>query len=460
VNAHVLQNLIQSITERMLNSIVPGMILAGAAWLLLRVVRRQNSAARFVIWFLALLAIVALPLFFGTGIAASGLTQLNRTNLRSEVILPAYWGMCLFVVWTAGAGLLLLRLGVGLWRVYRLRDDCRDVKPANLDPEVAVVFQKFAIRTRTRLCISNSMTAPAAIGFFRPAIVFPAWLLPRLSAAEIQVVLLHENAHLRRWDIWTNLVQKTVTALFFFQPAVWWINNHLTLQREMACDDIVLAQTACPRDYASFLISFAEKLQNARGLALAQALVSRMRQTSARVEQILNTKRPSSTGFWKPVVSVGSGLLVVIFGIFACTPQFVAFQHSPSRPQSKLEAKGAGTNESPMAVRSAGGMSRGVNVRMKQSTMLAPRARLIHAVFNSRTPAVPLRLSAARQSKPVVVRARVMESELPDQATFIVLQTAEYGSSGLGVLTLSIWRVEGESGNLAKQLESAIVLTI
>ena len=79
------------------------------------------------------------------------------------------------------------------------------------------------------------------------------------------MILLHENAHLRRWDQWTNLAQKIVTALFFFHPAVWWIENRLTLEREMACDDIVLAQTASPRDYASFLISFAEKIAKRPG---------------------------------------------------------------------------------------------------------------------------------------------------------------------------------------------------
>jgi hypothetical protein len=63
----------------------------------------------------------------------------------------------------------------------------------------------------------------------------------------------------------------------------------------MACDDMVLAQTASPRAYASFLISFAEKLQNARGLALAQALVSRMRQMSLRVAQILDSKTARTT---------------------------------------------------------------------------------------------------------------------------------------------------------------------
>ncbi len=118
---------------------------------------------------------------------------------------------------------------------------------ASLDPEIAAILQDFGDRRRVKLCVSSDVAVPAAVGFFRPAIVFPAELLPQLSAEEIKVILLHELAHLHRWDNWTNLGQKIVKAVFFFHPAVWWIENRLALEREMACDDIVLAQTAGPQ---------------------------------------------------------------------------------------------------------------------------------------------------------------------------------------------------------------------
>jgi len=65
--------------------------------------------------------------------------------------------------------------------------------------------------------------------------------------------LLHEFAHLGRWDDWTNLAQKLVRTIFFFHPAVWWIEKRLSLEREMACDDVVLAETQNPRAYAECL---------------------------------------------------------------------------------------------------------------------------------------------------------------------------------------------------------------
>ena len=90
--------------------------------------------------------------------------------------------------------------------------------------------------------------------------------MQELSAVELNAILLHELAHLRRWDDWTNLIQKIVGAVLFFHPAVWWIEKKLALEREMACDDLVLAKTASPRAYAECLVSLAEKSLLRRGL--------------------------------------------------------------------------------------------------------------------------------------------------------------------------------------------------
>ena len=458
MNAAGLQTVVQVFTERMLNSAAVGMILACVVWTLLRLVRRQNSGTRFVVWFMALLAIVALPFFAGSGSGASHSLLTTHTNLHSEIIFPGSWSIVLFGVWAIGAGMLLLRLSVGLWHVYRLRVNCREVIFTNLDPAIAGVFRDFAARCRTKLCVSKQVTAPAAIGFLRPAIVFPAWLLPQLSAAEIQVILLHEHAHLRRWDQWFNLAQKIMTALFFFHPAVWWIDNRLTLEREMACDDIVLAQTASPKDYASFLISFAEKLQNARGLALAQALVSRMHQMSARVGQILDAKRPDQTKLWKPLLGVSAGLLTVVFGVAPYAPRLVAFQNLPSFNQFRPHQ--SKKNEAqPAAIGVTQGLSPAVSASTAQGIFFELRPTAALAAFNPRAVEVPSRFHATPQAKPVVMSAKATPRKFPSLETFVILQTTEYDSSGSGVWTLSLWRVEG--GKLAeRQLESAIVLSI
>jgi Zn-dependent protease with chaperone function len=443
-----LQTLAQIFTGRLLNTAIVGLVLAGMVWMLLRFIGRQNSGTRFVIWFSALLAIVALPFFSGLRLLAAPSRDFPAAIPHGTITLSSSWAFYLFSAWGVGASLLLLRLSVGLCRVRQLRRHCSPVDLTTLDPAIAGILQDFGSRRSVTLCDSRDVAVPTAIGFFQSAIVFPAWLLSQLSAAEIKVILLHELAHLRRFDDWTNLAQKIVKAVFFFHPAVWWIENRLTLEREMACDDMVLAQTASPRAYASSLISFAEKLQTARGLALAQALVSRMRHMTLRVAQILDAKRPNRTALWTPVLGLSAGMFALVFVAAPYAPQFVAFQPQPRQGQPEaVQATNGGVQ--PAATHAAMSRTGIANVGLQP--------RMIPASFNPRAAApVARRLKTTSPHKPRVLRASAVQ-EIPAQQTFFILQTTQYDASGSGIWTLCIWRVR--AGSLAeRQLQSAIVL--
>ncbi len=126
---------------------------------------------------------------------------------------------------------------------------------------------------------------------FVPSLPFPAWALQEIPADELQAICLHELAHLRRWDDWTNLAQKILKAIFFFHPAVWFIENRLSLEREMACDDAVLAANFSPRVYAESLLGLAEKSFLRRGIELAQAAVGQVWQLKLRIVEILRRDR-------------------------------------------------------------------------------------------------------------------------------------------------------------------------
>ena len=153
--------------------------------------------------------------------------------------------------------------------------------------------------------------------------------MQELSTLELNAILLHELAHLRRRDDWTNLVQKIVGALLFFHPAVWWIEKKLALEREMACDDMVLAETktTSPRAYAECLVALAEKSFLRRGVALAQAAVDRLRQVSLRVTRILDVNRPRATRVWSPApVLVGGASLVCLMALSHAPTRLVSFE--------------------------------------------------------------------------------------------------------------------------------------
>ena len=307
---------------RILNSLPEGLLIALFAWVMLRILPRQNSGTRFAVWFVALLAIAGLPLVGLTG----GHSLLPIAVGRPLVTLPGPWGLILFLAWMMAVCFALLRLTTGLWHLRELRKGCVTICTADLNPETAKVVADFTSSRSVTLAMSERVSVPAVVGFFKSTIVIPGWVLRELSPEELNTILLHEFAHVRRWDAWTNLLQKILRAVFPFHPAVWWIDRQLSLEREMACDDHVLAETANPRGYATCLLALLEKSVARRGWAMAHAVVHRAREASLRLAQILDVGRPNTRNIWKPAMALVGAFSVLCLMVVARAPEFIAFE--------------------------------------------------------------------------------------------------------------------------------------
>ena len=274
------------------------------------------------------MVIVLLPV---AGHFAAGSGNGVSAAPAGALTLPASFASFLFVVWVAGASLGLLHVAHGLYGLQRLRATCSPMDLRALDPSLRNLLADAEKHRSVTLCASDAIRVPAAIGYFRPMVVFPSWALAEISPAELNAILLHELAHLRRWDDWTNLAQKLVKAVFFFHPAVWFIESRLTLEREMACDDAVLAASFSPRAYAESLVSLAEKSFLRRGIQLAQAAVDHVQQLKLRLAEILRKDRSGdgqgSARIGKPaVVLMAVAAIVSVFGICRA-PRLVAFSN-------------------------------------------------------------------------------------------------------------------------------------
>jgi beta-lactamase regulating signal transducer with metallopeptidase domain len=476
-----LSPLAQILAERLLNCMIEGIAIGLFAWVLLHLAGRRNSSTRFAVWFSALLAIAALPL------VRSSSTVTSVSGGALALTLPASWALDIFIVWIAIASLALARVGVGLWQLRKLRASCIALETANLDPVLQKTLQDVQAQRSVTLCESERIQVPTAIGFLKPLVVLPVWARQELSPVELNSILVHELAHLRRRDDWTNLAQQILKALLFFHPAVWWIESKLALEREMACDDAVLTVTANPRGYAQCLVSIVEKSFMRRGLALAQAAVNRVRQTSLRVSQILDANRSSTTSVWKPALYSVAAFSIVCLVSVSRAPELVAFQDKTPNIAVASEVIPSGTSFSATESRllAGGAVATPVSLRAKsvpQSAktiahrdgrkQVSPKALVANLVAADRNPAtqtktnasVPLsntpgaspslpnselpnapdpNTSASNRSGSTSELSNIASSREDDsrpQTILVVMQSEQYNQAGL-LLQVRVWQL-------------------
>ncbi|MGH9528567.1 MAG: M56 family metallopeptidase [Terriglobales bacterium] len=325
----------ETLANGMLVCIAGGVPIAFFAWAGLRIWGRHSSGAKFAVLYSALLAISLLPLV--GRIRSSAGYAVNGGPSGSLITVSSSWAVFVFAVWSIFAAVALLRVIIGMVKLRTLRRNCRSIDAASLEPVLQQTLGELRCGRGVELRISDELSVPTAIGFFKPLVILPAWALQDLSVSQLRPVLLHELAHVRRWDDWTNLLQKIIHAVLFFHPAVWWIEKRISLEREMACDDVVLAHTGNPRAYAQSLLSVAEKSFVRRGFSLAQAAVSRMRQTSARVAQILDGNRKRSKRTWKPVSLLLASSFFLGFAVLPRVPDIVRFTDGAPSTVAKFD---------------------------------------------------------------------------------------------------------------------------
>jgi bla regulator protein blaR1 len=392
----------QFAAERMVDSLLVGLALAVFAFVLLRLLPRPNSATRFAVWFTALLATAFL--------SSLGSPRQLVANLapapRPWISVPSTWALYLASAWAIGAGLAMLRVVVGYFELRRLRRSCRPIN--NADPAWQATVDRLWPERRVEILTSDRIHVPTALGFLRPAVIIPASLLDQLSSEELKHVLLHELAHLHRWDDWTNLVQIIVKALLFFHPAVWWIEERISLEREMACDDAVLAETSNPRAYAACLATLAEKSFLRHSAALAQAAVNRIRQTTLRVAQILDVNRPIAAPARKSAVALVGAFACACLGVASQVPRMVSFEGEspafaavPATPAVQ-DSVIIATSRIPQFPKPTNAAAHLAHPQVIQASVRAP---------SSRSAELPRRANQARLGHPLTIEPRLVHAK-------------------------------------------------
>jgi beta-lactamase regulating signal transducer with metallopeptidase domain len=308
------------IAGAVLNGIAEGLLLVALVWVMLRLLPRTAAATRYALWILALVFMAALPVIEGLapGLApsAAGTAAVHRA---ARLILPGgAWLTWALGAWALASAVLVARVGWSLWALGRLKRGATPA-PASVRARFEELMRAVPGRRRASVLVCDEIQAPVAAGVVKPAVLLPAFLADELSEAELDQVLTHELAHLRRWDDWTNLAQKLIEALLFFHPAVLWIGRRLALEREIACDDWVVSMAGGARPYAACLT----RLAAIRTVTpqLAPGTVGGKPQLSVRVEALVTGGRDRRRRFSKAA-----------FGAALATLAAVAFVAAPFAP--------------------------------------------------------------------------------------------------------------------------------
>ncbi len=140
--------------------------------------------------------------------------------------------------WVAGVLLLSTRF-LGSWvRVQRLRRRSASPVPSEWHLVLSRLCRELKLSRTVRLLQSAAVEVPTALGWLRPVILLPACALAGLSPIQLEAILAHELAHIRRGDFLVNLLQSLVEVLLFYHPAVWWLSARIRAERELCCDDV------------------------------------------------------------------------------------------------------------------------------------------------------------------------------------------------------------------------------
>ncbi len=204
--------------------------------------------------------------------------------------LVPYW---IFGVWVFG-----LRNLAGWISVQRLRTRGVCCAREPWQRELTKLSARLRISRPVQLLESCLTDVPVVLGHFRPVILMPVGVLTGLPAQQIEAILLHELAHVRRCDYLVNILQRWAECLLFYHPALWWISRCVREERENCCDDVVVRMKGNAREYA-FALAALEESRNPR---YKPAVAATGGSVMKRIRRLLDPKRPS--GASAPVFAV------------------------------------------------------------------------------------------------------------------------------------------------------------
>ncbi|HET9097237.1 MAG TPA: M56 family metallopeptidase [Candidatus Baltobacteraceae bacterium] len=351
---HLLQPAL-AIAAVLFDSLWEGALIAALLWLALQVMPQVGAATRYAIWICGLCALAAIPIATvalpATQAAASTNETVQVPRERAVMItvgdaprqtvqppilfsavspppriqritIPQSLAIAAALLWLLLAGSRFFLLAGNLFDLVRVRRSARIWPGAHAYP----VF------------LSDCVPVPIAVGFAHPSVLLPARMIEEHSPAAIEAIIAHETAHLRRYDVWTNLLARVLEALTVLNPAGWFMLRRLSIEREIACDDWVVAHSGSGDVFARALASMAMCAGPRAPLAAPSALGSR-HSVVERIERLLDG-RPRRLRLSAAALAGALAMFALVAIVMQSMLPVLAYAQAPRAPESVRLAGG------------------------------------------------------------------------------------------------------------------------
>ncbi len=333
----------------LIHSLWQGLLLAVAASIILLCTKRSTPALRYNL-------LTGAFLFFIIGILFTFYMQLNKVSGNENVSATIITGLTeksttittsplienqatitatvtsffnrnanvIVFVWFLIMLFRCSRMISGLYSIHRIKR--RQVSDPGIfwNERIQILSAKLRVNKTVKFLQSGIATIPMVVGYFKPVILFPAGLLASLPQDEVEAILLHELAHVRRKDYLVNILQHFMEVFFFFNPAAIWVSALIKTERENCCDDIAVSQTRNKLNYINALIAFQEYSLGRQ--QYATALAGNKDHLLQRVKRIIYNNNKTLNAMEKLMLASG----LAIAGLLA-----LAFSPNETRPYAK-----------------------------------------------------------------------------------------------------------------------------
>ncbi|TWU47598.1 Regulatory protein BlaR1 [Rubripirellula tenax] len=239
-----------------------------------------------------------------------------------------------------GVSFFLVRLLIAVCGGSRLRARAEVIHDTGLCQQIADQARQLQLRRVPKVAYCQNVMVPTVVGLLRPMILLPTALTTGLTPDDLNAILRHEFAHIRRFDLWVNLGQRILESLLFFHPAVWWLSRRISAERELCCDDMVVSSGFLSIDYGGALLRMAERCAEAnRARAIQLAADGQDRSLlEYRIQRLFNSNASSPFHLHRGGFAALLLVLMTLISIPCATIRFAQAQtpnaSSPFAPAS------------------------------------------------------------------------------------------------------------------------------